>query len=101
MGDYEEKTLKPLRRSILLRALDRNKDGTSNADLLLSFLNGTKDGVSAYYADIVGDLGWLETKGYVTLSGTDVVVVDITPRGRRIARGDNTDAGIARQDGKA
>ena len=73
MTSYEETKVKPIRRSIILRFLERSQDYISNAEILVSVINGTRDGVTAYYADIVGDLAWLETKGYVTLSGEDIV----------------------------
>lgn len=96
MSDYVEKFVKPLRRAIILGFLERSKDYVSNADILTHVINGTQDGVSAYYSEVVEDLRWLEAKGYVAITGENTVVVTVTPAGRRIARGENIDAGISR-----
>jgi hypothetical protein len=95
MNAYEAK-LATIRRAILLDFLEKSKDYTSNADILLHVINSTPDGVSAYYKDVVADLRWLETKGYVTLSGETTVVAVATPSGLRIARRDDRDENIAR-----
>lgn len=95
MSSYLE-ALKPLRRAIILRFLEQLRDYTSNADILVTIINRTPDGVTAYYNDVIDDLRWLEARGYVRLTGESVVVVEATPAGLRIARGDNIDAGIAR-----
>ena len=92
---YEEK-LKHIRRAIILRFLEMCKDYVSNADIILSVINSTPDGISAYHADVVSDLRWLETKGYVALTGNDTIVVEAQPSGLRIARGEDRDDGIAR-----
>lgn len=96
MSDYLEKKVKPIRRAIILAFLERSRDYTSNADILMSVINGTPDGVSAYYNEVVEDLRWLEAKGYVSLSGSDTVVVEATSAGLRISRAENVDPGIAR-----
>lgn len=97
MSDYMDKKIKPLRRAIILRFLERTKDNLSNADILTSVLNGTDDGITAYYQDVVEDLRWLEAKGYVRITGDDIVIVEATAPGLRIALGEQTDAGIARR----
>lgn len=96
MSEYMEKRVKPLRRAIILGFLERCRDYTSNADILMSVINGTPDGVSAWYSDVIEDLRWLEAKGFVTLGGENTVVVEATPAGRRLARGENVDPGVAR-----
>lgn len=96
MSEYLEKRVKPVRRAIILGFLERCRDYTSNADILMAVINGTPDGVTAYYNEVIEDLRWLEAKGYVGLSGESTVVVEATPAGRRLARGDNVDAGVAR-----
>lgn len=96
MSSYEETKVKPIRRGIILRFLERSIDYISNAEILLAVINGTRDGITAYHTDIVADLSWLETKGYVVLSGEDIVVVEATARGLRIARNEDMDQGIAR-----
>ncbi|ALF02118.1 hypothetical protein [Salipiger abyssi] len=96
MSDYLEKRVKPIRRAIILGFLERSKAYTSNADILMSVINGTPDGVTAYYSEVVEDLRWLEEKGYVVLNGLNTIVVEATPAGRRIARRENVDPGIAR-----
>lgn len=96
MTDYEENTIKPLRRAHILGFLETRKDYVSTADILVTVINGTRDGLTAYYSDVIADLAWLETKGYVRLSGEDFVVVEATARGLRIARDQDRDDGIAR-----
>ena len=96
MSSYLETRIKPIRRAIILAFLERCRDYTSNADILVSVINGTPDGVTAYYNEVIEDLRWLEAKGYVALSGESTVIIEATPAGLRIARGDNIDAGIAR-----
>ncbi len=98
MSDYEENTIKPLRRGIILRLLADRKDYTSNADLLLSAINRTRDGVTAYFGEIVDDLAWLERKGYVILNGDEFIVVEATKRGLRVARGEAVDRGVSRAE---
>jgi hypothetical protein len=97
MNDYVDTKIKPLRRAIILRFLETTRDNQSNADILTSVINGTPDGITAYYTDVVEDLRWLEAKGYVSLTGDEVVVVEATASGLRIATGDQTDKGIARR----
>jgi hypothetical protein len=95
MTAYEQK-LATIRRAIILDFLEKSREYTSNADILVHVINSTPDGVSAYYKDVVGDLRWLETKGYVTLSGNDTVVAIATASGLRIARREDRDDGVAR-----
>jgi hypothetical protein len=97
MNDYVSTKIKPLRRAIILRFLETTRDNQSNADILTSVINGTPDGITAYYPDVVEDLRWLEAKGYARLSGDEVVVVEATAAGLRIANGDQADPGIARR----
>lgn len=92
---YQEK-LQKIRRAIILRYLEDSQDYVSNADILLTVINSTPDGVSAYYSDVVADLRWLETKGYVIVTGDATVVAEATPSGRRLARGEDRDPGVAR-----
>ncbi|MBM1816245.1 hypothetical protein [Pseudosulfitobacter pseudonitzschiae] len=92
---YAEK-LQQIRRAIILRYLEDSQDYVSNADIILTVINCTPDGVRAYYTDVIADLRWLETRGYVALSGNDTVVAEALPSGRRIARGEERDPGIAR-----
>lgn len=101
MSEYEEKTVKPLRRKVALAYLAKCQSYTSNADVILSVINGTRDGVTAYYSDVVDDLNWLETNGFVKLSGEDIIVVETTKRGLRVASGDDRHPGIARPAPKA
>ncbi|MBY6091061.1 hypothetical protein [Maritimibacter alkaliphilus] len=96
MNDYIEKRVKPLRRAIILRFLESCRDYISNADIVVSVINATPDGVTAYYNEVVEDLRWMEAKGYVQISGEATIVVTATPAGLRIARGDNIDPGISR-----
>ncbi|MAU46242.1 MAG: hypothetical protein GOVbin2371_28 [Prokaryotic dsDNA virus sp.] len=96
MNDYVEKRVKPLRRAIILRFLESCKSYISNADIIVSVINDTPDGVTAYYNEVVEDLRWLEAKGFVQVSGESTIVVTATPAGLRIARGENIDAGVSR-----
>jgi hypothetical protein len=96
MNGYVEKHVKPVRRAITLRFLEQCKGYNSNADIIVRVINDTPDGISAYYNEVVEDLRWLETKGYVQLTGENTIIVTATPAGLRIARGDNIDTGISR-----
>ncbi|KAA2314544.1 hypothetical protein E0K93_09510 [Puniceibacterium sp. HSS470] len=96
MNDYIEKRVKPVRRAIILRFLESCKAYISNADIIVAVINDTPDGITAYYSEVVEDLRWLESKGYVQLTGENTIIVTAIPAGLRIARGDNIDAGISR-----
>lgn len=96
MNDYVEKRVKPLRRAVILGYLEQCRDYVSNADIVTAVINGTPDGVTAYHSEVVDDLRWLEAKGYVELSGVNVVIAKATSAGLRIARKENVDPGIAR-----
>ncbi|MBB96939.1 MAG: hypothetical protein CML68_20370 [Rhodobacteraceae bacterium] len=96
MSGYTEDYIKPVRRAIILAFLEASKGHVSNADILMRVINRTKDGFTAYYSEAVEDLRWLEARGYVTITGDTTVVATATPAGRRIARGENIDAGISR-----
>lgn len=96
MTDYIETRIKPLRRRIILQFLADQKEYVSNADMILHFINDTRDGITAYFADVMADLAWLEQRGYVVLSGSEFVVVEATQRGLRIADGTAVDDGISR-----
>ncbi|MGR3479374.1 hypothetical protein [Salipiger marinus] len=96
MSEYLEKRVKPLRRAIILSYLEKCRDYVSNADILTAVINGTPDGVTAYYNDVVEDLRWLEAKGYVSLTGQNVVIATCLPAGLRIARKENVDPGVSR-----
>lgn len=95
MSNYESTKIKPLRRAHILRFLETRRDSQSTADILVSVINGTQDGLTAYYSDVIEDLAWLETKGYVTLQGEDFVIVTATERGLRVALGEERDQGVA------
>lgn len=97
MSDYLERKVKPIRRAIVLTFLERCADYTSNADIILHVINGTPDGITVFYGDVIEDLRWLEAKGLVRLSGDDTVIAEATMAGVRIARGENYDPGVARQ----
>ncbi|TRD18381.1 hypothetical protein [Palleronia caenipelagi] len=97
MSDYLDRKVKPLRRAIILQFLDTTRDNQSNADILTSVINGTPDGITVYYTDVVEDLRWLEARGYVKITGEEVVVVEATISGLRVAHGDQFDTGIARR----
>jgi len=101
MTDYLEDTVKPLRRAHILRYLAQCRGYESNADILVSVINGTRDGLTVFYTDVIEALGWLENRGYVRLSGDEVVVVTATQRGLRLARGDDRDPGVAAPEPKA
>lgn len=96
MSDYLEKKIRPLRRAIILGFLARSQEYISNAEVMTSVINGSADGVRAYYNDTVDELRWLEARGYVRISGDAIVVAEATPAGLRIARRENTDPGISR-----
>lgn len=83
------------RRGVVLQHLEQCKDYTASANILLDVANGV--GVPSYYSDLIEDLAWLENRGYVKLGGDeDVVIVEATSRGLRIARDEDIDDGIAR-----
>lgn len=88
-------TLSPLRRRIILEYLQTRPDGEASADVLVSVINGTRDGVTAYYSEVVEDLRWLQNKGYLKVAGDEIVVCEITLAGERIANRQERDPGIA------
>ncbi|MET4128384.1 hypothetical protein [Roseovarius sp. MBR-6] len=95
MSDYKEARIAPLIRAHVLRFLEGRKDHESTADILVTVINGTRDGLSVYYSDVVEELRWLERNGHLTLQGGDFLIVTATDRGLRIARDEDRDAGIA------
>lgn len=95
MTNYLDR-IRPIRRAIILHFLEKCRDYTSNADILMAIINGTPDGVTVYHSDVIEDLRWLSAKGYVDLNGEDVVIATSTSAGLRIARREEVDQGIAR-----
>ncbi len=95
-GAYLEQKIRPIRRAIILGFLGQSKDYVSNAEILTSVINGSADGVRAYYNDTVDELRWLEARGYVRISGESIVVAEATAAGLRIARHENADPGVSR-----
>lgn len=96
--NFEQKR-KVERRGVFLRHLEKCRDYTASADALSTVATGV--GVPTYYRDAIEDLSWLENKGYVKLSGDDdVVIVEATQRGLRLARDEDVDEGVARPTGK-
>jgi hypothetical protein len=95
MSDYKEARIKPLIRAHILRFLETRRDHESTADILVTVINGTRDGLTAYYSDVAAELAWLERKAYVRLAGDDFLIVTATERGLRIARDEDRDPGIA------
>jgi len=92
---YKETRIAPLIRAHVLRFLETCRDHESTADILVTVINGTRDGLSVYYSDVVDELRWLERNGHVTLQGGDFLIVTATDRGLRIARDEDRDRGIA------
>ena len=96
MGSYLENHLKPLRRRIILEFLAKQKDFTSNGDLILAWINSTSDGVSVFYRDVVIDIAWLDEHGYISREDNDdFVIVEATQLGLRVAEGTSRADGIA------
>lgn len=95
MNDYKERLIKPLIRAHVLRFLEVCRDHESTADILVSVINGTRDGLSVYYADVVEALRWLEARGYAVLEGGEFVIARATPAGLRLARDEARDDGVA------
>lgn len=92
MMDFKAKR-KIERRGVILRHLEKCKDYTASADSLATVANGV--GVPTYYSDMISDLAWLEKKGYVILTGDDdVVIVEATQRGLRLARDEDRDDNV-------
>lgn len=95
MSEFINTKLQKLRRRIILEYLATRQDGEASADILVSVINSTRDGVTAFYSEVVEDVHWLKEKGFATVFGEDVVVAKITPPGERIVEGTERDPGIA------
>lgn len=96
MISYKEEQ-KIIRRGVILAFLHEANGQTASADMLLTVVKGS--GVPSYFDEILEAVNWLDKKGYVATGGdSDVVLAEITNRGKRRARNEIRDEGLRLPD---
>ncbi|AZV77901.1 hypothetical protein EBB79_08330 [Parasedimentitalea marina] len=97
MNSYQEEQ-KIARRGAIVGYLHQVNGQPANADILLAVAKGC--GIPSYYNEIIAAVSWLEEKGLVQTGGDgDVIIAEITKRGKRLARNEIVDEGVRLPDG--